>query len=278
MLAVGLLVAAVRLEGATPAWAVPAALGAGAALAGWLAAAAPNEGGRPPAYRSVEVVVALGLLGVAALRLPGELGAARLAGLAAAFALVALVTGARARSAVAGLLGAGAGVVAVLAAATWLLGAGAGTYRWLLTACAVALVLVALWLRAGWPRLAILLIDGAGGCVLAIAATHLIGVSTSGGLATVDAAWAWEALLLACGCGLVAFGAVDREPTPAGLGIAVLASFVVLAGSWGDGLLVWPAALVALGGGVLLAGLRPARPLPPEPPGPAADAEVRPLR
>ena len=74
--------------------------------------------------------------------------------------------------------------------------------------------------------------------------------------------------MLAAGCGLVAYGAVDRAPGAAWLGVAHLGAFLVAASAGADDtLLWWPAILLALGGGVIAAGLRPRRPLPPEPAG-----------
>ena len=76
----------------------------------------------------------------------------------------------------------------------------------------------------------------------------------------------WELVVLAAGCGLVAYGAVDRAPGPAYLGVANLVAFVVAAGiSDEDTLIYWPALLLALGLGTMFAGLRPRAPLPPEP-------------
>ena len=40
----------------------------------------------------------------------------------------------------------------------------------------------------------------------------------------------WELVVLGVGCGLVAFGAIDRSPGPAWLGFANLVVFVVAAG------------------------------------------------
>jgi hypothetical protein len=84
----------------------------------------------------------------------------------------------------------------------------------------------------------------------------------------------WELVVLAAGCGLVAYGAVDRAPGPAYLGVANLAVFLVSAGrSDEDTLLYWPALLLALGLGTMFAGLRPREPLPPEP-SPYASGDV----
>ena len=56
----------------------------------------------------------------------------------------------------------------------------------------------------------------------------------------------WELVVLAAGCGLVAYGAVDRAPGPAYLGVANLAVFLVSAAvSDEDTLLYWPALILA---------------------------------
>ena len=66
----------------------------------------------------------------------------------------------------------------------------------------------------------------------------------------------------------VAYGAVDRVPGAAWLGVAQLAGFVVAASAEADDtLLWWPLLLLALGAAALAAGLRPRSPLPPEPDG-----------
>jgi hypothetical protein len=78
----------------------------------------------------------------------------------------------------------------------------------------------------------------------------------------------WEFVVLGAGCGLIAYGAVDHVPGAAWLGVAHLVAFLVAASAGAeDTLLWWPLLLLLLGGGVLATGLRPRRPLPPEPPG-----------
>jgi hypothetical protein len=70
------------------------------------------------------------------------------------------------------------------------------------------------------------------------------------------------------GCGLVAFGALDRSPGPAWLGVAILVLFVLDVGLEDEGAIYfWPIALILLGAVAMAAGLRPRRPLPPEPDG-----------
>ena len=82
----------------------------------------------------------------------------------------------------------------------------------------------------------------------------------------------WELVALAAGCGLIAYGAVDRVPGAAWLGVAHLLAFVIVVNAAAEAtLLWWPLILLALGGGVMAAGLRPRRPLPPEPAGYSVD-------
>ena len=59
----------------------------------------------------------------------------------------------------------------------------------------------------------------------------------------------WELVVFAAGCGLIAYGAVDRAPGPAYLGVANLLAFVVSAafGTDEETLLYWPALILALG-------------------------------
>jgi hypothetical protein len=82
----------------------------------------------------------------------------------------------------------------------------------------------------------------------------------------------WELVVLGAGCGLIAYGAVDRVPGAAWLGLAHLVAFLGAASAGADDtLLWWPLVLLALGGGAMAAGLRPRRPLPPEPDGYSLD-------
>ena len=74
--------------------------------------------------------------------------------------------------------------------------------------------------------------------------------------------------MLGAGCGLIAYGAVDRVPGAAWLGVAHLVGFLIVASAGADDtLLWWPLILLALGGGAMAVGLRPRQPLPPEPDG-----------
>jgi hypothetical protein len=136
---------------------------------------------------------------------------------------------------------------------------------------AILYVLASLLLRAPAPRHSVQLVNAAGLAVLAIALTGavpaLFGVLGPFGTPPVAVLPnGWELVVLAAGCGLVAYGAVDREPGPAYLGVVNLAAFAIAAGaSIEHTLLYWPLILLVLGLGAMGAGVRPRRPLPPEP-------------
>ena len=117
-------------------------------------------------------------------------------------------------------------------------------------------------LREPAPRHAEVLIDAAGLAIAVIGAggsLDPLAVNLTGGLP-----WYWEIVLLGAGFGLVAFGALDRRPGPAYLGVVNLILFI-FAASVGTTLLWSPLILIAAGGFMIGAGLRPRRPLPPEP-------------
>jgi hypothetical protein len=254
------------------------ALGFVALLVLGLGVQAPNEGGRPPAYQSVLLVCALLLLYVALLRLADAIGADFTTGSAGAFVWTGIVESVVAgwvaafrRSAVCGLISAVAAGIALLAAIEWIFNpSGFGASRWILLVLAGMLVLVSLVLRADRPRHAELLVDGAALAILVIALQALVGVvigivAPFGTVPSQPLPGFWELVVLAAGCGLVAFGAVDRSPGPAWLGFLNLVAFVALAGQGDATLKWWPLVLLVIGGTTMLAGLRPRAPLPPEP-------------
>jgi hypothetical protein len=239
-----------------------------------------RQEGRPYAFQSVLLVAGLLLLYPALLTLADVLGA-DFAGFPAGaivwtsllYAGAALYPAAARSSAVCALIAALALGLAGLAFANWVFGAtSATTYRWLLALAGAAYVAVSLLLRGSSPRHSEQLVNAAGLAVLGIGLTGVapilvrafvpLGFAPAGGLPD-----GWELVVLAAGCGLVAYGAVDRAPGPAYLGLADLAAFAVSAGfgATEETLLYWPALLLALGLGAMFAGLRPRAPLPPEP-------------
>jgi hypothetical protein len=273
VLATGLAAAELRLIGELSPGTHVLVLGAAAALVLALGIQAPNEDDRPPAYQSVLLVTGLLLLFPALLRLADATGAefdgAYKAGAytwtAAVVSGVAAWIAMRRRSAVCLLIAAIAGAVAVLSFFDWTLNTGTfAVSRWLLLAMAIGLVLGSLALRARAPRHAEVLVDGAGLAILTIAVQSMIGLLDGGSQPPLPNFW--ELVVLAAGCGLVAFGAVDRSPGPAWLGVANLLAFVLVTGLASDERLYWwPLLLILLGAGAIAAGLRPRDPLPPEP-------------
>jgi hypothetical protein len=256
-------------------------LGAAAGVVLALGLQAPNEDGRPPAYQSVLLVTGPLLLFAALLRLSAALGAedflfdfpaGELTWTALVTGGVALFAAVRRRSAVCLLLAALFGVVALLAGWEWVFGNESFTAsRWLLLVAAIVLVLVSLTQRAGAPRQAELLVDAAGTAILIIALqgawlTLFAAVALDVGAEQPTLPDFWELIVFGAGCGLVAYGALDRAPGPAWLGVATLILFVLDVGFEGrEDIYFWPIALILLGLGAMAAGLRPRRPLPPEP-------------
>ena len=237
------------------------------------------EGGRPPAFQSVLLVCGLLLLAPALARLADVLGADAVPFPAGAVTWASLVFVGFALwpaiakgSSICALIGALALGAAALAFVKWSTGAGsAATYRWLLGFAALVYVLASLVLRGPAPRHSEQMVNAAGTAVLAIGLTGVvpavIGLVTGFGVVSVETLpGVWELVVLAAGCGLIAYGAVDRAPGPAYLGVANLAAFAVAVGQSGEEtLLYWPLIVLALGLGAMGAGLRPRRPLPPEP-------------
>ena len=251
-------------------------LGLPTALILGLGLQAPNEDGRPPAYQSVLLVTGLLLLLPALLRLADVLGAedpedfpaGELTWTLLVVAGAALYAALRRNSAVCLLLSAIAGVGALLAAWEWVFAPGTFTAsRWLLALSAAGLVLAGLALRERAPRQAELLIDGAGLAILVIGGQGLLTALFGEALAdTTTLPDFWELIVFGAGVGLIAFGAIDRSPGPAWLGLANLVVFVVMVGESSDSTLYfWPLALLLIGAVMLGAGLRPREPLPPEP-------------
>ena len=235
--------------------------------------------GRPYAFQSVLLVCGLLLLFAALLTLADVLGAdfdefpaGALVWTSLLYAGAALYPAVARGSSICALIGALALGLAAMAFANWVFGANsAETYRWLLALAAIVYVIVCLALRGAAPRHSEQMANAAGLAVLLLGLTAIVPVVTAflfpfGAPAAGPLPNGWELVVFAAGCGLVAYGAVDRAPGPAYLGVANLAVFLVSAGiSDEDTLLYWPALILALGLGTMFAGLRPREQLPPEP-------------
>jgi hypothetical protein len=281
VLATGLAVAELRLvDGALSPLVHLLILAVAGGLILALGLQAPNERGRPPAYQSVLLVTGLLLLYLALMWLADVLGAefddgfpaGELTWISLVEAGTALFAGLRRRSAICLLIAAIAAAVALLSGWEWIFENGTFTAsRWLLLLTAVALALTSLVLRAGSPRQAELMVDGAGLAILAIGVQGIASFVLES--ATLFQAPSgpllrgfWEFIVLAAGCGLVAYGAIDRAPGPAWLGVANLLAFVVASSVQSDETLYWwPLMLILIGALAMIAGLRPRQPLPPEP-------------
>jgi hypothetical protein len=270
VLAVGVCVAGLRLEDSLPVAIHAAILLAAGGLVFWLGAQAPNEDGVPPAYQSVLLATGLPLVFFGLVLVAAVLGADFDDGPAAgALVWTSALAGGLAvwpalerNSAISLLIAAILGAVALLSACVVVFGADSETpFWWVLLLYALGMVLASLPLREPARRHAEVLIDAGG---LAIAT---IGLSTFvGPIEWSQLSWFWELVTLGAGFGLVAFGALDRSPGPAYLGVVNLVLFIVAVGDTeGDTLYVWPVVLLVAGVAMIAAGLRPRRPLPPEP-------------
>ena len=263
LFAVGIALEELRLDEALPNGVHVLIVAAAAALVLGLGLQARPEDGRPAAYQSVLLVSGLLLL------------AGALVWTSLVLCGAALYPAIRRNSAICGMVAGIAAGVAILAAANWVFGAESqAVYRWILLALALAFALASLVLRGGNPRHAELVVITGGLATLAIALVASAGALFGAflfGSGVSDAGFLpgfWEFVVLGAGCGLIAYGAVDRVPGAAWLGLAHLLAFLVAASAGADDtLLWWPLVLLALGAAVLVAGLRPRRPLPPEPDG-----------
>jgi hypothetical protein len=256
-LAVGVALTVMRLGGELPRAAAVTILLASGALLYWLGAQAPNEDGRPPAYQSVLIATSLPLIFAGLIVLGAgyeDPGAGTFLWVSAAVGALALWPAFERNSAISLLIAAILGGVVLIATSTVLFDSAS---RVMIALYALALVLCGLALREPARRHAEVLIDAAGLAIAWIAAGPFLFEDES--LPVF-----WQILVLGAGFGLVAFGAVDRSPGPAYLGVVNLVLFIVVAED-DDDLYWWPIILLAGGVAMLAAGLRPRRPLPPEP-------------
>jgi hypothetical protein len=284
VLTIGIALEELRLDEQLPNGVHTLIVALAAALMLGLGLQAALEGGAPAAYQSVLLVCGLLLLEGALLELAELLGADFFdsgfpAGTAVWTSLLlcaaALYPAIRRNSAISAMIAAIAAGGAFLSAANWIFGAESQTvFRWLLLLLALVYVLASLALRGGSPRHAELMVITAGLATLAIVLVASVG-ELFGGLLGVDGGAEedilpgfWEFIVLGAGCGLIAYGAVDRVPGAAWLGFAHLVGFIVAASAGADDtLLWWPLILLLLGGGAMAVGLRPRDPLPPQPDG-----------
>jgi hypothetical protein len=261
-LAVGIALVEVRLRDAYPLGLHVALLVGAGGLIFWLGAQAPTEDGVPPAYQSVLLLTGVPLLYAGFLTAADSLAPGALLWTSALIAVIALWPALERASAVSLLIAAIGSGLTLLAAWAWLFGESATWTRALMALYAGGLVLASLALRGPAPRHAEVLVDAAG------VAIGFIGIGASIDPPAIDLnhalPWYWEVLVLGAGFGLIAFGALDRRPGPAYLGVMNLILFI-LAGRFGSTLLWWPLILLVAGAFMIGAGLRPRRPLPPEP-------------
>lgn len=268
--------------GAGPRFLVLAAI---AGLVGAMALQTELQETRPRAYQSILFVATFLLAALALGALAQALGADGTTSSGAVVWTGLLLTALAAwlarhrNSAIMTLLAAATGVLVVNAVVDWVFDPdGPATFRWILLLCALALTAAAVSERDARRRHAVSLVDTVGLTMLALGTLTLLddllgallpfAAGGRGGDAT-----GWELVLLAFGCGLIAYGAVDRERVPQFLGVAVLAQFAAAAaqpGRDGASLIGWPLFLLLAAAGLLALGLRPRRELPPEPPVPPA--------
>jgi hypothetical protein len=286
-LTLGVLLVNVRLDGEWGTGVFLALTALACALVLAMGVLAPLEGTRPRSYQQVLLVAGLVLLLVALLRVAQVLGVEDPLSAAGArmwiFALLTLVSAwlVEARhAAVFMLVAAVTGLVTVLALVEWAFEPeGLTTTRWILLTLALGFVLAALGHRDARRRESVYLIDAAGIAILVLALTFvgsLISALTFLGAPGATPGGGWKLILVAAGFGLVAYAAVDRESGPAYIGALILILFTAFAGipaADGASLWFWPLSLLLVGGFAVVAGLRPRRPLPPEPPGAGAPAE-----
>ena len=242
----------------------------------WLSVGAPLEGGRPPAYQSTLLVCGVAMLVPALVYLADLLGGdidELGAGTGTCISLVVCVgvgvLATRRNSGIGAFLSAVAGAAFVVFCADWLFDPGVGVFRVLALLVATTFVVLSLVLRGSRPRQSEQLVNAAGLVILGIPLTELF--NTLFGIFDAPAVILpgfWEVVVLGAGFGLVAYASADRSPGPAYLGVANLAAFVAVTTIGADDTLEWwPLLLLGVGALMLLAGLRPARPLPPEPTG-----------
>jgi hypothetical protein len=262
---------------------------AAAALVAWLGLGSPMEPRSPRPYQTALYVSAFALLLGVLVDLANVLGAdgsgaGTITWTAAALTAFAAYLAAGRRSPTGTLLAGVSAIVTAIAFAVWAADPTLQAIRWILLAVIVAGTLLVIEHRDRRPAHAVQLVNVVGLALLAIGLSAIVAtflhsfaeLLAGRGDARAGLGWGWELLLLAGGCGLLAYGGVEYVRGPAVLGVAVLATFAALAGA-GD-LVGWPMVLAAIAGVMLVIGLRPSTPLPPPPDEPGAEADVTTLR
>jgi hypothetical protein len=249
----------------------------GAAAVGFvgaLALQAPREGSEPRAYQSALLATTFALAVPALTRLAQALGSdgldssGTLAWVGGALAALGFALSAARGSAVCLLLGAASLVIALVGFVDWAFSpSGAASFRWLLLTLTALFALATVGLRDSSPARAAAVADAGGLAALALALTFAINQLVPPKLFGPGAGAGWELFLYACGFGLCAYSAVDRVPGPGWIGAAILVVTTLVASGGRATLVGWPLVLGAAAGALLVVGLRPSRPLPPEPGG-----------
>jgi hypothetical protein len=243
-------------------------------LVATLALRAPREGDTPRAYQSALLATTVALAVPVLARLALVLGSdgldssGTLAWVGGALAALGFGLAAARGSALCVLLGAVSLVLAVLGFVDLLFSpGGTGTFRWLLLTLVAVLALATVATRDRHPARAVALADAGGLTALALALTFVLDQVFGSAFFFFGpgAGTGWELFLYACGFGLCAFSAVDRAPGPGWIGVAILLATTVMAAGGKATLVGWPLVLGIGAGGLLVIGLRPSRPLPPDP-------------
>ena len=245
---------------------------AAVAVVGTLALRAPREGDAPRAYQSALLAATFALAVLTLARVALILGSdgldssGTLAWAGAALAAIGFGLAAARGSELCVLLGAVSVVLAALGFADLVLSPATPTFRWLPLALVAAFAIAAVATRDRHPARAVALANAGGLTALGLALTFALDQLSDPSLFSgPGAGTGWELFLYTCGFGLCAFSAVDRAPGPGWIGVAVVAATTVTAAGGKATLVGWPLVLAVGAGGLLAIGLRPSRPLPPDP-------------